>query len=435
MRRKFNKCILLITVFSLISILFTSLPISATGTEEATVTDATYDEKLVVHWDFEGNNPLANKAANGDEADITLNGNASVENGVAALSAEGDYLSAAAVTYLKNRTAIFKIKATVIDEESTGFQNIFTLGHSYFQYVTAADSDEDGVYEGICQSRTVAHVSAYGSKYRVSNNAQSTETYVTGEYRYLVCSFSYDSTNDKYVEEYYISNTSCPDNSSSFKLLIKTEVTGAEKTNLNSSHYLSSASGLILGSTATIQCALSYDDIKIYNGAMTIEEAAATITTPKCRGVQIAEGTDEFDLRFVASVETRMVSELGFDVSATYNTVETKDLSGKCKTVYKQLNGNTDKGLEEYLAEDDFNSQYLMALTVKGIPNTVLENGGELLLEVTPYTIVNNQKISLETLLVTVITDADGAIGEDDTDGSQVYDLTATRKVNETEVA
>ena len=87
------------------------------------------------------------------------------------------------------------------------------------------------------------------------------------------------------------------------------------------------------------------------------------------------------------------------------------------------------------MAEDDFNSQYLMALTVKGIPNTVLENGGELLLEVTPYTIVNNQKISLETLLVTVITDADGEIGEGDTDGSQVYDLTATRKVNETEAA
>ena len=390
MRRKFNKCILLITVFSLISILFTSLPISATGTEEATVTDATYDEKLVVHWDFEGNNPLANKAANGDEADITLNGNASVENGVAALSAEGDYLSAAAVTYLKNRTAIFKIKATVIDEESTGFQNIFTLGHSYFQYVTAADSDEDGVYEGICQSRTVAHVSANGSKYRVSNNAQSTETYVTGEYRYLVCSFSYDSTNDKYVEEYYISNTSCPDNSSSFKLLIKTEVTGAEKTNLNSSHYLSSASGLILGSTATIQCALSYDDIKIYNGAMTIEEAAATITTPKCRGVQIAEGTDEFDLRFVASVETRMVSELGFDVGATYNASLTKNLSKNCTTVYKTLNGNKAGTLLEYSAEDDFNSQYIMALTVTGVSDSLLANGGKVEFKVTPYSVIGN---------------------------------------------
>ena len=75
--------------------------------------------------------------------------------------------------------------------------------------------------------------------------------------------------------------------------------------------------------------------------------------------------------------------------------------------VYKTVTG----GGETYSAEADYRSQYIMAVAVTGIPQSLLNNGGSIEFVVTPYCISadGTEKITVETQKITVTYDAANA--------------------------
>lgn len=97
-----------------------------------------------------------------------------------------------------------------------------------------------------------------------------------------------------------------------------------------------------------------------------------------------------FNVRFVATVDGLDYDEVGFEITANYNnggSPATKDLSKSCSQVYNALTGNSEKGIVTYNA-GDLGGEYLMALTVTGIP----ADTGAITFNVKPYSMLGGIK-------------------------------------------
>lgn len=157
--------------------------------------------------------------------------------------------------------------------------------------------------------------------------------------------------------------------------------------------------------------AFSYRGYTI-SGMRSIDGAAATATVfagfalfgpytgVAFRGVQESEVMDgKYNIRLVATVDSLTYDEIGFKVTAKYTEggvpVE-RDLSVACTKVYKKLTGKTATGIAEYTAED-LGGNFLMALGINNIPASL----GEIVFEVTPYTVLNEAYSFGETYTIT----------------------------------
>ena len=78
-------------------------------------------------------------------------------------------------------------------------------------------------------------------------------------------------------------------------------------------------------------------------------------------------------------------------------------------TVYNSINGNTDSGIREYSAQEDFSSNYIYALSIYNIPLSVISNNGTVEFEVAPYSVVNGEKIFYNTVYMKITYDAQNA--------------------------
>lgn len=105
---------------------------------------------------------------------------------------------------------------------------------------------------------------------------------------------------------------------------------------------------------------------------------------------------NKFDIRLIATVDALDYEAAGFDVVADYSDGAQKEFHVNCTYVYNKLTGKGgDGGIQEYTAAD-LGGNFLMALTIKGIPADI----GLIAFSVTPYVMENGEKISGDTKTV-----------------------------------
>ncbi len=87
-------------------------------------------------------------------------------------------------------------------------------------------------------------------------------------------------------------------------------------------------------------------------------------------GTQIRQGAGTYDVRFAATVDTLEYSNLGFLITATYGNGMTRVLDSDCKKVYTALSA-TVNGETQIETAEKYEGQYIYALTVTGIPESL----------------------------------------------------------------
>ena len=384
-----------------------ALPINATPTE------STLSDHLVTHWNFEGANPYADKAVNGLTTDDLTAGADVVPNTDGTVTVPytaGGYLSAPGagqcdLLNLQNKTIVVKYKATAIAESNT--MMLCKTAAFEYRYQTTANLEP-----GIIRVRSCAN--GTNSAKRIIDDSSVTWQ-GEDEWRYLIMSFSFNTTDYTFEDNYYISSSAYPQTKSDFENIAT--YTEANTTKTLSKNYLSSSYDFVIGKESATDGAKGitwcFDDIKIYDKALSLDEAVSTISAPQYRAAQTTniykneEEKEVFDIRFAATLDTASLDSIGFDVNAVYTGGE-KNLSRNCSYLLGTLNAN-DNGLVKYTAQDNFNSKYIMALTVTGVDASIIKNGGQIVFEVSPRSISGDTKIALDTIYVTVSYDAEAA--------------------------
>ncbi len=140
--------------------------------------------------------------------------------------------------------------------------------------------------------------------------------------------------------------------------------------------------------------AATFDDVRFYNAAFTAEEASKLFEmmgghapvdsqAPEFVGVQLGEGVDGFNIRFVSVVNELPYATLGYKIVASWTEngeVKTKSLEKDCEFVYETLYGNDGGETIAYKAVD-YAGKYFTAFNVYEVP----KNLGPVTFTVTPY--------------------------------------------------
>lgn len=151
---------------------------------------------------------------------------------------------------------------------------------------------------------------------------------------------------------------------------------------------LSSATGITLAGI-THDVRFLYDDIKIFNRALTEEQIRLQAPGAILHGVQNTDAANGvFSARFVGSVNSLNYQEVGLHISANNGA---KKWNYNAKTVYRSLTGSQNEGnspvLNTYSAGNLRGSgAYLFAVSITDIPAS-----GEIVFEVTPYWIAQGE--------------------------------------------
>ena len=232
---------------------------------------------LLTHWDFEGDTPYADKATGGASSDaLTANGAVTIEDGVAFIpQEEGNYImaSGAADTDLNsmaNKTVLIKVK--LIREPNTNLVSGFISKEGVFSYgVYGATTGDSGA-------------TPYGSViyYNGIANVKAGDPLTCGEYRVFAMTFSYDETTQKTTIKQYMSTKEVPASADDFALV--NELADADNVKL------SSTGDFILGKrntghyTKNRQLPTYVDDVKIFDGVLTVEQLVAESPTTTVGG-------------------------------------------------------------------------------------------------------------------------------------------------------
>lgn len=128
-----------------------------------------------------------------------------------------------------------------------------------------------------------------------------------------------------------------------------------------------------------------YNELPALKSTLTLMAKAAGKTfSVMYKAVQESAVSDnQFNVRFIATVDALGYEKVGFEIVAYYSeggTQQTKTYNVNCTHVYNKLIGNTATGISEYTA-DELGGKFLMALSIKNIPANI----GSIVFEVTPY--------------------------------------------------
>ncbi len=106
-----------------------------------------------------------------------------------------------------------------------------------------------------------------------------------------------------------------------------------------------------------------------------------------CVGVQtqtgVTEGnTDKYNVRFIAVLDRLDYDEAGFDIVVKQSDKGIKSFNKSTDTVYTSILANNNAGIASEISATELGGEYIIALTITGIPT----NLGELVFEITPFT-------------------------------------------------
>ena len=246
----------------------------------ATTTD--FSKNLITHWDFEGDNPLADKATNGSSSDtLETNGTVNIANGAATVSnLSACYMEAAGAETtddlysMQNKTIIMKFKVEDIDVSCSHVVTpIFKKGGLQVQLELFDTTDMQSPYDA--HFRVWDGGSAGANRITNAGGADTGNwTGADGKFHYMILSYSYDSATGKLTQNAYYSTSAYPKTTDDFTHLYTETLNASE-------NVLSYSSPLLLGKAkadeSNRRAGFVYDDIKIYDVAMTIEDAYSTL--------------------------------------------------------------------------------------------------------------------------------------------------------------
>lgn len=100
-------------------------------------------------------------------------------------------------------------------------------------------------------------------------------------------------------------------------------------------------------------------------------------------GVQESDVKDNtVNIRFIGTIDSLDYSDIGFKVTATFDN-QTVDYDVSCKFVFTSIMGSDEMGNQETWDSDYFESKYIYALVIQGVPTNI----GEIVFTITPYTV------------------------------------------------
>lgn len=157
------------------------------------------------------------------------------------------------------------------------------------------------------------------------------------------------------------------------------------------------------GESNTPTSIVTYDDIRIYNRALTLQQVNSVFVensfdTVHAVGVQKKVNADKTtDVRFLAVTDTLDADAVGFRVDCSY-----KDSTGQTVTMPAPKDYQTTTVYQSVLAAGStvsattYNSSYIAALVVSGIPEAYTD----VTFTVTPYRLIGETKIWGDTVTV-----------------------------------
>lgn len=313
--KKTAKFLLVITVLTLIASIFSTTMISAADA-------STYANNLVTLYDFEGDatTALNDKSTVGETDDTLTIGNAdnvAIANGAVTLTAGTEnmgYLGAAAgegtdLYSLQNKTVMVKLKTSA--EREANKQALVIQKDQAAQFALQAPNATPA---NCMHARTFVSGST-----KVANTATTVATHddMLESYRWLVMSYSFDSTTLAYEENYYMSNTDNPSSASDFTKILT--VSGTLTATDAATTYLTSASNFNIGKGAIAggRLSLTIDEVRVYDVAIKINASEATTAATTTASTTTAASTT------AASTTTASTTTAATTAAATTTAAET----------------------------------------------------------------------------------------------------------------
>ena len=383
-------------ILCMVVLLAAVLPVSASNDNTAETDGAWTDGKtmtdaLIAHWDFEGDNPLADKAGNSNGTMKLSTAGAGVENGVAYVStAVNTYSISAAVsgdefTNLSDEMTVYVRLAVDVNDSitNTGFCSFLMMNTTNSSGATVSNGLLRGFLKGFDTTAETASLEfranpGTSSKNYVSVSSDASPLKLDGQtWVDVAITMKVDSTADSTACNFYISY----DDGKTFLKSSRTTTDGT-------ANALNTLKEIKLGNV-THNLTFYYDDIKIFNKVLTEEQIKLQVPGVMLHGVQTSEVDTEqskFNVRFVGSIDSLNYHEVGFEITANGGNAEKAwDKAATC--VYDTLLGKkTDEEATLYTEYTAANIRgmngKLYALSIEGVPAT-----GTVTFVITPYSI------------------------------------------------
>ena len=395
-----KKCISFMMVIFLLLCVF--LPVSA---NEEYVNSFILKDTLITHYDFEGDTlsvQTSDKATGGKSVEVITTTESTFTSGQATISN-----SIATITGSNGMNSYFNNTSDTV--KGADFRNNTTGEYTfYFSFRVDGDNQSTGgfldvmktsgqelrVYASTCNTtaKTMNLIA------RITNSANTSlkngvtvatipytyEETNTDTFMHFMWSMKYDTNAQVWKHNCYFSS----DGLNFIKVL--------EEEAADANTFFSGVTALHLGNKNANRkdCIEYFDDFRIYNRALSVEEIKLDIgvTGVVCHGVQTSLIQDDtYSVRFVGSIDSLEYDQVGFQVTVQ-DGKRSWNVPASC--VYDSLLANEDDGVKSYQAAELRGMPgYLYALTIKNIP-VKDESGADLTVTfvVTPYYIIEGSE-------------------------------------------
>ena len=339
-------------------------------------------DSLMVAYDFEGlqqDVQLKDKATAGtsdDKLKVFGTGTVTLENGVATVSGAKTKLYAAKsadLAELSGYTVYMKIKADGT-YTSGNWVSVLTAGGLFRTYI---DNQSDGAFG--MQAKTGYNLGyAYNYPTDIKMNGD--------QWLYMAYTLELIGATGKIEATAYLS------------LDGKNYVSSAKVMTDSNTKILSNTGNIELGNCNVDGMTVSYDDVMIFNRALTANEVAGLSTMKVSRdrvgfvGFQTRNVTaDSYDIRFVSVIDSVNYQEIGYDIVVKNGDTVINTTPYACQKVFSKIIAmNYEKTAEE------LGGQYIIAVGINGFDQVA----DGVSFEITPYYKDAAGKHSLSTVKI-----------------------------------
>ena len=331
--------------------------------------DGLHDANLVAYYDFEGENPFADKAPNGDHADTMKSSNVTVANGAATILADaGSYLAipnkSADTDDLAGKTIFMKFYAEGATSTETKYANDL-INSSCFRYWMAHPSTTGSYKFG---GQTV--VNGTTTRFDKLANATANEVPSAPAVTWYYVAITFNAAEDGLVISTYNS-------ANGFSYVENVYQYAATESLIRTGNILIGKHSTGTAATNNRGLGFTVDELRIYDTVLSADDIAGLSTeTPRESCINLLgwqdkdNGNGTQDVRFLAHLNVNeedlaKYSAVGFKISATYKgaTKEAQEISAD--TVYTSVIADSK---EITLLDYKQINGYIIALPVWNVP-------------------------------------------------------------------
>ncbi len=342
----------------------------------------TLDDALIANYTFEDANNAASTTTTDafsgiDGTDVTVNdGMLSVRNKAYAtldLTSEASSGLKESLTSANEATFFMNVRIQSDKIDKGGNRNIFSAKIDFQDasstmkvYTTSGSTGTHKVYFADPPSSTLATSTVLGTQFNGDGDSA----------KWYQVAVTMKSSNSDWIYKVFVA-----ENGGMFE-----EKASFVKNITKNGAYLDNISYLYLGSQGSTNeqntIGYDFDDFRIYNKALSAEQLKYAVGQSAAgavfHGVQEVTTGEDFDVRFIGSIDSLEYAEVGFVITAQDGAYKWEKSASK---VYTTVLANN--GLKEYTAAElrKGSSGYIYALSITDVP--IKAEGGEIALDVT----------------------------------------------------